>query len=139
MIKPLWSLLLLALLWGLVPAFAGDVEVQKAVFSKRGSNWSVSTTLKHADTGWDHYADAWRVVDDTGKIFGTRKLLHPHEQEQPFTRSLSGVTIPTDTTIVYVEAHDSVHGWSSQRLRVDLNQAEDGRLEVNFKPKSKGN
>jgi hypothetical protein len=40
------------------------------------------------------------------------------------------VVIPTDTHIVYVEAHDKVHGWSPQRVRVDLRQTAGERFQV---------
>jgi hypothetical protein len=33
-------------------------------------------------------------------------------------------------TTVYVEAHDKVHGWSPQRVQVDLEKAEGERFEV---------
>ena len=42
-------------------------------------------TVQHADTGWDHYADAWEVLAPDGTVLGTRTLLHPHTDEQPFT------------------------------------------------------
>ncbi|QKQ28220.1 hypothetical protein [Candidatus Reidiella endopervernicosa] len=104
-------------------AEAGDVQILAADFQNRGDNqWSVSVTLKHADTGWDHYADRWRVVDGEGQLLGDRVLLHPHVNEQPFTRGLHGVTIPQETTTVYVEAHDKVHGWAPNRLAVDLRE-----------------
>jgi len=77
-------------------------------------------TLRHADTGWDHYADAWRVVGLWNSELGRRVLYYPHEDEQPFTRSLSGVNIPSGVTTVRVEAHDKVHGWNPARLQVDL-------------------
>jgi hypothetical protein len=110
---------------------AGQVDIVRTEFTQRGNTWHVSTTLRHDDTGWEHYADAWRVVGETGEVFGTRVLYHPHEDEQPFTRSLSGVVIPADTTIVYLEAHDKIHGWSPQRLRVNLRQKEGKRFRVN--------
>lgn len=121
------------LLAGLIPFFpvqAGDVEIVHARFQQAGSGWSVHVTLRHEDTGWEHYADAWRVVGSDGTVLGTRTLYHPHETEQPFTRSLSGVAIPSDADIVYVEAHDKVHGWSPQRLPVDLGQPKGERFEV---------
>ena len=126
------SLCLLILLYSVSPVLvlAGEVEVVQTVFTKRGDAWHVSTTLRHGDTGWDHYADAWRVVDEAGTVLGTRELLHPHEQEQPFTRSLSGVAIPAKTRVVYVEGRDKVHGWSQQRIRVDLTQPKGERFEV---------
>lgn len=112
-------------------AQAGDVKVLAAEFRSGGDHrWSVSVTLKHHDTGWDHYADEWRVVDGKGRVLGDRVLYHPHVGEQPFTRGLDGVKVPPDVTTVYVEAHDKVHGWSPQRLTVDLSRARDGRLRV---------
>lgn len=114
-----------------VEALAGDVSVEFARFDARGGgDWQVSVTLRHADTGWDHYADAWRVVTEDGSIIGTRTLFHPHVDEQPFTRSLSGLRLPADVTRVYVEAHDKVHGWSADRVEVDLNLTSGDRFEV---------
>ncbi len=112
-------------------AVAGDVEIVHARFRHSGDgNWSVDVTLRHADSGWDHYADAWRVVAGDGTVLGTRTLYHPHETEQPFTRSLGGVAILAGMTTVYVEAHDKVHGWSPQRVLVDLERAKGERFEV---------
>ena len=104
------------------PLMANDAEIVAAEFHKNGGSWSVNVTLRHADSGWKHYADGWRVVDASGKIFGTRTLYHPHVDEQPFTRSLSGVKIPANVTEVYVEAHDKVHGWNKVKLKVDLSK-----------------
>lgn len=112
-------------------AFAGEVEIVHASFWQTGNGkWTVSVTLRHADAGWDHYADAWRIVTTDGAIAGTRTLLHPHENEQPFTRSLGEVAIAPGTTTVYVEAHDKVHGWSPQRLQVDLDKSKGAGFEV---------
>ena len=113
-----------------LPVHAGEVEIVQTVFTQQGQTWRVDTTLRHADTGWEHYADAWRVVVPDGTVLGTRVLLHPHEREQPFTRSLGEVVIPSDTSIVYVEARDKVHGWSKQRLRVDIRQPSGERFRV---------
>ncbi|MDH5258141.1 MAG: hypothetical protein OEX07_09025 [Gammaproteobacteria bacterium] len=107
-----------------VNGYANEVKIINVEFvNKGGSSWRVNTTLKHGDTGWDHYADAWRVMTESGKQLGKRVLFHPHEDEQPFTRSLSDLNIPVNEKIVYIEAHDKVHGWSKQRIRVDLNKA----------------
>lgn len=109
---------------------AGEVEIVNTEFSKRADTWHIGTTLKHGDTGWEHYADAWRIVDKAGNELGKRTLFHPHESEQPFTRFLSGVRIPAGTKIVYVEAHDKVHGWSKQRVAVDLSKARGDRFKI---------
>lgn len=110
---------------------AGEVTIVDAEFTHTsGQQWSVSVTLEHADSGWDHYADNWRVVDEQGNVLGDRVLYHPHVDEQPFTRSLSGVEIPEGVTEVFVIAHDKVHGWTENRLLIDLEQAVDGVLKV---------
>lgn len=123
----------IAVLVGLVvcvATYAGDVEIVKVRFHHQGGQWRVDTTLRHADAGWEHYADAWRVVMSDGSEIGTRVLHHPHENEQPFTRSLSGLSIPAGTATVYVEAHDKVHGWSPQRVEVRLDLPNGERYEV---------
>jgi len=111
---------------------AGDVQILSAEFNKnRNDTWNVDVTLNHADTGWEHYADNWRIVDLDGNILGDRVLYHPHVNEQPFTRSLSNVTLSKRVRIVYIEAHDKVHGWTKNRLKIDLNKAVDNVLKVN--------
>ncbi|ETX08555.1 MAG: hypothetical protein ETSY2_04690 [Candidatus Entotheonella gemina] len=114
-------------------AIAGQVEIVHTQFISRSDTWQVYTTLRHGDMGWEHYADAWRVVTEAGDVLGTRTLFHPHVDEQPFTRSQGGIVIPKDTHIVYVEAHDKEHGWSPQRVQVDLRQAKGERFTVQRK------
>ncbi len=84
------------------------------------SSCTFAVTLEHADTGWDHYANQWDVMTLDDKLLGTRVLYHPHENEQPFTRSLSGVTIPQGVSQVKVRARDKLHGYSSQEFLVDI-------------------
>jgi hypothetical protein len=40
--------------------------------------------------------------------------------EQPFTRSLSGVQIPKDTATVFIRAKDNVGGWGSSLYAVKI-------------------
>ncbi len=101
----------IALLAG--PALADAPVIKNVSMKKSGETWSFNVTLEHGDTGWDDYADGWRVLDNNGKELGVRVLAHPHVIEQPFTRSLSGVRIPSDVTEVGIQASDSVGGWSS--------------------------
>lgn len=109
---------------------AGEVEIEQVVFSARdGTQWLVDVTLRHGDTGWQHYADAWRILDGQGRELGTRVLYHPHVDEQPFTRSL-GLKIPAETITVYVEAHDKEHGWSPRRVEVNLRTTKGERYRV---------
>ena len=113
-------IVLLSLAFGSVSA--GEVEIRDVLFIKKAKSWTVRVMLLHKDTGWDHYADAWRIVDEKGNELAKRILQHPHENEQPFTRSLSNIVIPRNVGIVFVEAHDNVHAWSRQRVRIDLSR-----------------
>lgn len=106
----------------ITPVLAGEVKIVDVKAFKRGESWHFNVTLKHDDTGWDHYADEWRVVTEDGEILGDRILYHPHVDEQPFTRGLSGVKIPPEIKKVYIEAHDKVHGWSKGKYTVFLEQ-----------------
>ena len=77
-------------------------------------------TVSSGDTGWDKYADRWEVRDETGAVLGVRELAHPHETEQPFTRSLSGVEIPPAVSQVVIAARDSVAGFCGATQTVAL-------------------
>jgi len=92
-------------------AFAGPAAIVGAEARRSGDAWRFDVTLRHADEGWDHYADAWEVRLPSGEVLGTRTLFHPHVDEQPFTRSLAGVEIPEDAAQVHIHPRDSVHGW----------------------------
>jgi hypothetical protein len=100
-------------------AYGGEAAVIDAQLVRADdATWRVDVTVEHADQGWDHYADAWEVLAPDGTVLGIRTLLHPHETEQPFTRSLSGLTIPDDVAEVTIRAHDSVHGYGGQTLTI---------------------
>ena len=101
-------------------ALAGEADVIGVDASRVGETWRFSVTVDHADTGWDHYADLWRVVGPDGTVYGERVLAHPHVNERPFTRSLGGVRIPDHITAVRIEARDSVHGWGGRDMTVRL-------------------
>jgi len=107
---------------GLAPmAQAGEADVVGVEVTRSADGTHrFSVTVRHADEGWDHYADAWDVLAPDGSVLGTRELLHPHENEQPFTRSLDGVAIPDGIGEVTVRARDSVHGYGGEAMTVPL-------------------
>lgn len=113
--------------------YANQAEIIKVQIEPSAHRWTFLVTLKHKDTGWDHYADGWRIVDAEGKELGFRKLWHPHEHEQPFTRSLASVLIPKGTDIIYVEAHDKVHGWNPSKVKIDMRVSNGPRYEIRRK------
>jgi hypothetical protein len=114
-----WLVIVLLLAAG--GARAGEADVVDVQASRSGDGtWRFDVTVRHADAGWDHYADAFEVVAPDGTVLGTRTLLHPHVDEQPFTRSLSGVVIPGGIEEVAVRAHDSVDGYGGAEITVVL-------------------
>ena len=103
------------------PARAGEVDVETVVVRQTAAGvYSFDVTLRHADSGWEHYADAWEIRDADGTVLARRVLVHPHVNEQPFTRSLGGVRPPAPLRRVTVVAHDSVHGYGGVEMTVDL-------------------
>lgn len=94
------------------PALADPARVVGVEATRAGGAWAFDVTLEHGDTGWDDYADGWRVETPDGAILGERPLLHPHVNEQPFTRSLSGVAVPEGVTEVTIRARTTVEGWA---------------------------
>lgn len=110
---------LLLLLGG--SAWAGEVDVIKVRIEKNSDQtYQFHVTLRHDDTGWDHYANRWEILSLEGKILATRVLYHPHVNEQPFTRSLTSVKLPKGTEYVIVRGHDSVHEYGGKEIKVKV-------------------
>lgn len=104
-----------------VSSIANEVEIVKVKATQSSDKtWRFDVTLKHDDEGWDHYANEWQVIAPDNKILATRTLYHPHVKEQPFTRSISGVKIPSELTTVRVIAKDLVHGLSDKLMEINL-------------------
>ena len=110
---------LLITMTGLAIAGEADVVNVKATASADGT-WSFDVTVLHGDEGWDHYANRWDVLAPDGTVLGTRTLHHPHETEQPVTRSLRGVTVPEGVVSVTIRANDSIHGTGGKEFLVSL-------------------
>jgi len=66
------------------------------------------------------YADGFRVYTTANKVLGERKLLHDHQNEQPFTRDLFAVLIPEGLKTVLVQARDQKHGYGGKVVEVTL-------------------
>ena len=89
------------------PALADPPTVDMVVAKLSDLGWRFDVTLRHADTGWDHFADQWQVIGPDGAVIATRQLMHPHVDEQPFTRSLVDVMVPDGTRQVTLRARCS--------------------------------
>lgn len=106
---------------GFAVAHAGEADVVGVKIVKEGTGtYRFDVTVKHGDEGWNHYANRWDVVGPDGTVLGSRVLAHPHENEQPFTRSLQGVKIPVGIDQVTVRANDSVHETGGAEMTVQV-------------------
>lgn len=102
-------------------ASAGEADVRDVLVScSADSICRFDVTVKHDDEGWEHYANRWEILSPDGEILVTRELAHPHDNEQPFTRSLTNVAIPSSLLEVIVRAHDLKHGYGGQEIVVKL-------------------
>ena len=114
------TLVVAAIIWvGVALAGEADIIAVETVRSADGT-YGFQVTVRHSDAGWEHYADRWEVLAPDGTKLGTRVLLHPHDDEQPFTRSLSGVRIPAGVTGVVLRARDSRHEYGGREFRLAL-------------------
>ena len=109
------------------PGGNADVVFVRAVHGQDGS-WTFHVTVSHPDMGWDDYADGWDAVLPDGTVLKaepdspfTRLLLHPHQNEQPFTRSQGQISVPENIDQITFRAHDLVDGFGGREITVDLN------------------
>jgi len=113
-----------------------DVIFVRAVLDEPGT-WTFHVTVAHPDKGWEDYADGWDVILPDGSVLKpdpdspfTRLLLHPHENEQPFTRSQGGLVIPISVDWVTVRAHDLVDGYGGRTVTVALTVESGPNFEI---------
>jgi predicted small lipoprotein YifL len=82
--------------------------------------FDVAVTLSAPYDSASRYADGWRVLAPDGSVLGERILRHDHANEQPFTRSLSALTIPAEITEVTVEGRDQEYGYGGKTVTVQV-------------------
>lgn len=103
------------------PAQAGDADVIGVQVRSSGNGvYDFDVTIRSNDTGWSFYADQFEVLAPDGRVLGARELLHPHDDEQPFTRDLYGVRIPAGVSEVLVRARHKPRGYNGATMRVRL-------------------
>ncbi len=104
---------------------AGEADVITAKVEHAGGDfYRFNVTLEHNDESWEHFAKAWEVLDLDGKVLGARVLLHPHINEQPFTRSQT-IAIPENVNQVTIRAYDLVHEYGGKELTLKINEDKD--------------
>lgn len=101
------------------PQGCADV-IEVVVTPDDSGTYRFDVTVQSADTGWEKYADLWEVRAPDGTVLGQRILAHPHVEEQPFTRSQSGIGVPEGVPSVKVVARDSAAGFCGEAFDVEI-------------------
>lgn len=99
-------------------------DVIGAELIQRGDSWTVSATLSSPYDSAERYADGFRVLDDHLQVLGVRTLWHDHANEQPFTRSLTGLVISEGVRFLWVQGRDQAFGWGGQVVRIRVENSE---------------
>ena len=101
--------------------YANEADVLNVTANcDKNQNCSFNVTIRHNDTGWEHYVNKYEIISPSGAILGTRVLFHPHVNEQPFTRSIPNVKIPKNVKSVNIRAYDLVHEYGGKEFKLKL-------------------
>lgn len=95
-------------------AVADPANVTKVEILRTGDSYRFDVTVRHDGETPEHFADRWEILLTNGTVIGTRVLLQPHPNEQPFTRSLGGVRVPEGERSVKVRAHETANGFGKE-------------------------
>ena len=96
-----------------------DIVGAEAIQDDSGA-WRFNVTVSSPYDTPQRYADAWRVLDPEGNELGIRVLAHDHANEQPFTRSQSGIQIPSEVSEVTIQGRDLANGWGGGELTLAI-------------------
>lgn len=105
--------------WAQAQMFADVVAVKVVERSAGVFDFDVTVSSPYDTPG--RYADGFRVMSEDGRtVFGVRTLWHDHAGEQPFTRDLHGVKVPTGVRKLVVQTRDKQYGWGGGTQTVTL-------------------
>ena len=108
---------------GPVSARAGEADVIGAMAHRTARGvYDLDVTIRSRDTGWDRYADRIEVLAPDGTVLAVRVLEHPHKTEQPFTRDVSQVVVPSGIEAVTVRARFKPVGFDGDTFRLRLDE-----------------
>ena len=82
--------------------------------------WSLEVTLSSMYDSPERYADGWRVLDADGAVLGEHTLTHDHADEQPVTRTQTGLEIPDGVEVITIEGKDTENGYGGATLEVEV-------------------
>jgi len=89
-----------------------EAKITAVSYTGEANNYTFNVTIASPDTGCDQYADWWEVFSEEGVLIARRILGHSHVNEQPFTRSKSGIDVGADDKI-FIRAHMNNLGYGT--------------------------
>lgn len=95
-------------------------DILSAELERQGDAWSLAVTVSSPYDSEQRYADGWRVLAPDGAVLGTHELAHPHQNEQPFTRTMTALAIPPDVAQIIVEGRDLANGYGGTTVSVEV-------------------
>ena len=99
----------------------GDADVIAVIVRRTAPGiYDFDVTIRSRDTGWEQYADLIEILAPDGTILGRRELLHPHDDEQPFTRDAYDIHIPANIHKVTVRARLKPTGFGGRSMETRL-------------------
>lgn len=84
--------------------------------------WTFTVTMTSPYDTPERYADGWRVLGPDCTVYGVHTLTHDHADEQPFTRTQSGVEIPDTVDRVTIEGRDQHNGFGGSVRTITLDR-----------------
>ena len=102
-------------------AHAGNADVIAVeAHQKAPEVYDFNVTIRSQDAGPRHFADRIEVVGLDGRIYGSRVLETPHDNEQLFTRDVPDVRVPGVVNSVIIRVHFTPTGYDGVSMSVTL-------------------
>jgi hypothetical protein len=102
-------------------AYAGNADVIAVeTHLKAPEVYDFNVTIRSQGTGPHYYADRIEVVGLDGRIYGSRVLETPHDNEQLFTRDVPDVRVPGVVNSVMIRVHFTPTGYDGVSMSVTL-------------------
>lgn len=102
------------------PAVQRYPDVIDVTVERSGDTVTFAVTISSPYDSPERYADGWRIAGPDGTVYGEHTLAHDHADEQPFTRTQTGVRIPATVREVTVEGRDTQYGYGGATVTVSL-------------------
>ncbi len=102
------------------PVLADAPRIVAVDVASDGGRFTLSVTMEHHDTGWDHFADGVQVELPDGTDLTYRALSHPHLDSDRIEATIAGVSVPQGVDHVVLLTRCSLVGWSAEPYSVKL-------------------